>query len=110
MLYIGVNSNLIKRKILKFDMGQELWFIRMGGHMKVIGAMIKDMVKDMRNLVMEIFLQVISTKEESKAKEKEYGNKLEKSLKANGSKDFVTESEAGTLKQIKLTPRMLIRE
>ena len=56
MLYIGVNSNLIKRKILKFDMDLELWFIRMGGHMKVIGAMINDMEKDMKNSVMEIFL------------------------------------------------------
>ena len=91
-------------------MGLESWFIPMGGHMKVIGAMIKDMAKDMRNSVMEIFLSVISTKEESKAKANEFGNKLAKSTKANGSKASDTASEVGTLKWTKSIPRTTTRE
>ena len=55
--------------------------------MKVIGAMIKGMEKDMKNSVTEIYSLVNFTKEEFKAKANEFGDKLVKSLKANGSKD-----------------------
>ena len=56
MRSIGANSKSIRRRRLKCAMGLESWFIPTGGRMKAIGAMIKDMAKDMRNSVTEIFL------------------------------------------------------
>lgn len=54
--------------------------------MKDNGAMTRDTVKDSKNSAMETFSLVIFTKEESKVKAKESGNKPEKSTKENGFK------------------------